>query len=162
MAESILPFTGQKRSSKSTTYASLKKELRWIYFERTMKLLIDNLMEGLITMNHTPAPWEIAPAMPRCIMPKDKRHRKVADCTSDRSTADAAHIVKCVNAHDELVAALRSAEQAIVHGIACAQTLYEDFSVRMESFNARAVQNSLDKLNAELAQARAALAKVQS
>ena len=57
-------------------------------------------------MNHTPAPWEIAPAMPRCIMPKDKRHRKVADCTSDRSTADAAHIVRCVNVHYELVAAL--------------------------------------------------------
>ena len=162
MAESILPFTGQKRSSKSTTYASLKKELRWIYFERTMKLLIDNLMEGLITMNHTPTPWT---QDDRRIL--DPQGRQIAVCHSDfignvSGAQDAAHIVKSVNAHDELVAALRSAEQAIVHGIACAQTLYEDFSVRMESFNARAVQNSLDQLNAELAQARAALAKVQS
>ena len=121
-------------------------------------------------MNHTPTPWDYSASG---LISGDLRNdgddsTDVAYCNMEGAVgrigglANAALIVKSVNAHDELVAALRSAEQAIVHGIACAQTLYEDFSVRMESFNARAVQNSLDKLNAELAQARAALAKVQS
>ena len=82
-----------------------------------MKLLIDNLMEGLITMNHTPTPWT---QDDRRIL--DPQGRQIAVCHSDfigkvSGAQDAAHIVKCVNAHDELVAALRQAERFVWHQV---------------------------------------------
>ena len=162
MAESILPFTGQKRSSKSTTYASLKKELRWIYFERTMKLLIDNLMEGLITMNHTPTPWT---QDDRRIL--DPQGRQIAVCHSDfigkvSGAQDAAHIVKSVNAHDELVAALRECTEGDLSDVrALAKALHEN-NHRVTGTEAERISSLLRTMERTQRFARAVLAKVQS
>ncbi len=60
------------------------------------------------TTNHTPTPWYV-----ETTAVYDAKNLLVTDTcfTGGRpgpNRANAAHIVKCVNAHDELVAALRS------------------------------------------------------
>jgi hypothetical protein len=63
-------------------------------------------------MTHTPTPWRTAGSV---IMAGDNGYA-IADIDGDNgeSVIDAAHIVKCVNAHDELVAALDNA-LGIIH-----------------------------------------------
>lgn len=71
------------------------------------------------TATHTPTPWTIKPNQKYLIVagvPNMDKGR-VASCASyDHSSeaeANAAHIVRCVNAHDELVLNLRAAEAYI-------------------------------------------------
>ncbi|MCJ9700196.1 hypothetical protein [Bradyrhizobium sp. SHOUNA76] len=69
-------------------------------------------------MGHTPTTWkENGNAQ---IVTNSPSEFEVADCITDdrinasgEQQANAAHIVKCVNAHDELVAANMAAERAI-------------------------------------------------
>jgi hypothetical protein len=62
-------------------------------------------------MKHTPTPWHIGSKVPNFIYARDGLDI-IAQCDSaNESTraeenANAAHIVRCVNAHDALVAAL--------------------------------------------------------
>jgi hypothetical protein len=62
-------------------------------------------------MKHTPTPWQIGSKVPNFIYARDGLDI-IAQCDSwNESTraeenANAAHIVRCVNAHDALVAAL--------------------------------------------------------
>ena len=57
---------------------------------------------------HTPTPWRCTyggtPLRAKRIAFKDE---SIANCVGPQSMSNAAHIVRCVNAHDELVAALR-------------------------------------------------------
>jgi phosphohistidine swiveling domain-containing protein len=61
-------------------------------------------------MSHTPTPWKIASDTGPCVISNGER--EIGECYEDGETqvaedeANAAHIVKCVNAHGELVAAL--------------------------------------------------------
>jgi hypothetical protein len=67
-----------------------------------------------MTTNHTPTPWEnqdgisIFSADDHEIANTSRRHLSNAE-----ACANAAHIVRCVNAHDELVAALEAVADAI-------------------------------------------------
>jgi hypothetical protein len=71
-----------------------------------------------ITATHTPTPWRVTDA-DCCTDGDDVKATILADsgrliCHIDRdyrapAEANAAHIVRCVNAHDELIAALRYA-----------------------------------------------------
>ena len=61
--------------------------------------------------NHTPTPWQIssANAFHRAMIfayPAHKQTAVAALTEGDNADANAAHIVRCVNSHDELVAAL--------------------------------------------------------
>ncbi len=55
---------------------------------------------------HTPTPWKVVEQNQVIHAEGDNCHLMVADCFT---RGNAAHIVKCVNAHDELVAAVRDA-----------------------------------------------------
>lgn len=69
-------------------------------------------------MSHTPTPWEVYQQMYYFqICPEDNKLFTIATCPSEtwggfdgpRARANAAHIVRCVNAHDTLMAALQDA-----------------------------------------------------
>jgi hypothetical protein len=74
-----------------------------------------------MSTNHTPGPWRVTDA-DGCTDGDDIKATILADsgrliCHIDRdyrapAEANAAHIVRCVNAHDELVAALRMIDKA--------------------------------------------------
>jgi hypothetical protein len=65
-------------------------------------------------MKHTPTPWHVGSKVPNYIYARDGLDI-IAQCDSaNESTraeenANAAHIVRCVNAHDALIAALEGA-----------------------------------------------------
>lgn len=61
-------------------------------------------------MSHTPTPWKIG-LNPGPMIYATKQGVQVADLTFDvvsERHANALHIVKCVNSHDSLIAALES------------------------------------------------------
>lgn len=77
-----------------------------------------NTIENFAAVQHTPTPWHVAQIDSRVIVctVADDGEPLATVCTigaafgefaQQRKTANAAHIVKCVNEHDELVAALR-------------------------------------------------------
>ena len=81
-----------------------------------------------MTTNHTPAPWYADTELATCaVLPAgtDDWRFAVAVCqppnyhpsgiaaANAESRANAAHIVRCVNAHDELVAALQRCATAL-------------------------------------------------
>lgn len=74
-------------------------------------------------MEHSPTPWTTKQSKEsRFIRIKDANGRTVAyvdwshnDCPLAIDNIDTAHIVKCVNAHDELVAALSILTQPQYH-----------------------------------------------
>lgn len=92
---------------------------------------------------HTPTPWQslgdVIYPDPR-LTGKKEGNDWIADCRTARGANDGEHIVRCVNAHDELVAALRSATASL-----------EQF-VKL---------GRIPENNQGLREARAALAKVQ-
>jgi hypothetical protein len=89
---------------------------------------------------HTPAPWYTDNA---CICASNGRALIAIEdiACEDEDENNAAHIVRCVNAHDELVAALR------------------DCVLQIEYFQGKWKETGSGV--ATLAQARAAIAKVQ-
>lgn len=58
-------------------------------------------------MTHTPTPWEIVSRLvgPLVIVSGDTEVAHVGADSFELASANAAHIVKCVNLHDELVKA---------------------------------------------------------
>lgn len=65
---------------------------------------------------HTPTPWELFPTDKLEVVAPSGRGTdriKVADCYHYNGEANAAHIVKCVNLHDELVSGLQLAKALI-------------------------------------------------
>lgn len=67
--------------------------------------------EDMTTPKHTPTPWKRSGANtihgPDCIVAfVGGTEREVKMHSGERWEADAVHIVRCVNSHDELVAAL--------------------------------------------------------
>jgi hypothetical protein len=65
---------------------------------------------------YAPTPWQ---ALDDVIYPDPMAEGEqagidwIADCRTGNGSANAEHIVRCVNAHDELVAALRKADEVI-------------------------------------------------
>lgn len=71
-------------------------------------------------MTHTPTPWKVAyeegfesyyldgPTL-------DSRGFVIITCQTDRAAEDAAHIVRCVNAHEALLEAVKEEYQALSH-----------------------------------------------
>jgi hypothetical protein len=94
-------------------------------------------------MNHTPNPW-LADVDGGLMVENDDPDQPPCELGKLHFPADAAHIVRCVNAHDELVAAL----EAI------------DFAYQIP--NAKGEMDDRDCMDRMHAIARAALAKVQS
>jgi len=64
-----------------------------------------------MTRTHTPTPWRIRDCGNTEIIGANGRTVE----TLPGASYNAAHIVRCVNAHDELVAALRKAERVLNH-----------------------------------------------
>ena len=63
---------------------------------------------------HSPTPWHIESGTEEIVT---ANHRFVAQVALDdgpQTAIDAAHIVKCVNAHDGLVEALKEAKEALL------------------------------------------------
>jgi hypothetical protein len=57
---------------------------------------------------HSPTPWSVGKYVPELV--RDAKDNGVASCArlgDGNEEANAAHIVRCVNAHDALVAALK-------------------------------------------------------
>lgn len=74
-------------------------------------------------MTHTPTPWEVDPRKPMAgtnykffrstIQGTDKIFGKINGHTMAKAEANASHIIKCVNNHDALVAALSELRWAV-------------------------------------------------
>lgn len=64
----------------------------------------------MMTTNHTALPWQVSPLNPDIVQTADKT--TIAETYAKNCDANAAFIVRCVNAHDELVAALRMIDTA--------------------------------------------------
>lgn len=70
-------------------------------------------------MSHTPDPWAVGGHEPNCIFAGEEK-TLIAECHSRKSgnysrdepeqVANAEHIVRCVNAHEDLLAACRTAK----------------------------------------------------
>lgn len=87
----------------------------------------DKILKGnnMTQPNHTPTPWSIdgynlTGVLAKPIFTKDfgKIYPKVCDCSSKslsigEQLANAKHIVKCVNCHDELLSALKNAKSEL-------------------------------------------------
>ena len=73
----------------------------------------DVAMNSEREMKHTPAPWHIHKRDGFQVvtpLPQIERNQGYVDSIDCNSVANAAHLVKCVNLHDELVEALQSVD----------------------------------------------------
>lgn len=68
-------------------------------------------------MSHSPVPWHVGPHYKTDIEGPDGRVAETGAMGSPRGIANAEYIVRCVNAHDALVSALRVALEAIDRGL---------------------------------------------
>jgi hypothetical protein len=67
-----------------------------------------------MTTSHTPTPWEVCGHYIRPKLPESGIQIAEFPLFLENHKANAAHIVRCVNAHDDLVAALQRAQMAML------------------------------------------------
>lgn len=65
-------------------------------------------------MKHTPTPWKTHSDTLICTINGEIAEASVKDFSSEAAEANAAHIVKCVNLHEELVRELRDVSDKLI------------------------------------------------